>query len=144
MEMITHGADKIINSADDLMIDDDTEEIIQRGEEHTEVINKKYEGFNFDDLNNFKSDSMLQFEGEDCRNGRQALGLSLLSLFERERKLNYSVDVYYKETMRAGPSNKDKPARVPRAPKQINTFVRCVPYSSVATFTPPNYKMQKL
>ncbi len=90
MEMITHGADKIINSADEcvhatlrrelyisyhlyffrsLMIDDDIEEIIQRGEERTEVINKKYEGFNFDDLNNFKSDSMLQFEGEDYRNG---------------------------------------------------------------------------
>ena len=49
--------------------------------------------------------------------------MGLLSLSKRERKLNYSVDAYYKETMRAGPSNKDKPARVPRAPKQINTFV---------------------
>ncbi|KLO15808.1 SNF2 family DNA-dependent ATPase [Schizopora paradoxa] len=121
MEMITHGADKIVNGADNLMIDDDIDEIIQRGEERTEEINKKYEGLNFDDLNNFKSDSMLQFEGEDYRNGRQALGLNLLSLSKRERKLNYSVDAYYKETMRAGPSNKDKPARVPRAPKQINT-----------------------
>jgi len=41
MEMVTHGADKIINSTDHLMIDDDIEEIIQRGEERTEVINKK-------------------------------------------------------------------------------------------------------
>ncbi len=51
------------------MMDDDIEEIIQRGEERTESINKKYEGFNFDDLNNFKSDSILQWEGEDYRNG---------------------------------------------------------------------------
>lgn len=123
------------------MIDNDIDEIIQRGEERTEEINKKYEAYNFDDLNNFKSDSMLQFEGEDYKSGvshqasprsnsevisslqRRALDMGLLSLSKRERKLNYSVDAYYKETMRAGPSNKEKPARVPRAPKQINTFV---------------------
>ncbi len=91
MEIITHGADKIINSADEcvhsislhisyyrtycpflfnsLIIDDDIEEIIHRGDERTETIKKKYEGFNFDDLNNFKSDSMLQWEGEDYQNG---------------------------------------------------------------------------
>ena len=50
-----------------LMIDGDIDEIIQRGEERTAEINQKYEGLNFEDLNNFKSDSMLQFEGEDYR-----------------------------------------------------------------------------
>ncbi|KAH8104394.1 ISWI, HAND domain-containing protein [Phellopilus nigrolimitatus] len=34
--------------------------------------------------------------------------------------MNYSVDAYYKETMRVGPSKTEKAPRVPRAPKQIN------------------------
>ena len=85
LEMITHGADKIINSNDEyvtkwlyysqntefmlarLMINDDIDAIIQHGEERTQELNSKYAGLNFDDLNNFKSDSMLQWEGEDYK-----------------------------------------------------------------------------
>lgn len=52
-----------------MLIDGDIDKIIQHGEERTAELNQKYEGLNFDDLNNFKSDSMLQFEGEDFRNG---------------------------------------------------------------------------
>ena len=57
------------------MIDDDIEEIIQRGEERTAELNSKYEGLNFDDLSNFKSDSMgvQQWEGEDFRGGVRSL-----------------------------------------------------------------------
>ncbi|PAV22924.1 SNF2 family DNA-dependent ATPase [Pyrrhoderma noxium] len=120
LEMITHGAEKIINSTDSLSVDDDIDNIIKLGEERTAELNSKYEGLNFDDLNNFKSDSMLQWEGEDAAKNRQNLSLDLLSLSKRERKLNYSVDAYYKETMRAGPSKPEKAPRVPRAPKQIN------------------------
>ena len=47
------------------MIDDDIDNIIKKGEERTAELNSKYEGLNFDDLNNFKSDSMLQWEGEE-------------------------------------------------------------------------------
>jgi SWI/SNF-related matrix-associated actin-dependent regulator of chromatin subfamily A member 5 len=87
LEMITHGADKIINSTDEfvqliivailntygcdrLMIDDDIEAIIQRGEERTVELSNKYEGLNLEDLNNFKSEaSVQQWEGEDFRTG---------------------------------------------------------------------------
>lgn len=82
----------------------------------------------------------MQWEGEDGRNVRRIfhdlrqifsfvslhqrsdLGISLMSqLSKRERKLNYSVDAYYKETMRTtGPAKPDKAPRVPRAPKQLN------------------------
>lgn len=124
-----------------LSVDDDIDNIIKLGEERTAELNSKYEGLNFDDLNNFKSDSMLQWEGEDAAKNvciftvffymityrspikRQNLSLDLLSLSKRERKLNYSVDAYYKETMRAGPSKPEKAPRVPRAPKQINLYV---------------------
>ena len=50
-------------------IDEDIDAIILQGEERTAELNSKYETFNFDDLNNFKSDSMLQWEGEDFKNG---------------------------------------------------------------------------
>ncbi|KAH9045404.1 P-loop containing nucleoside triphosphate hydrolase protein [Lactarius pseudohatsudake] len=122
LEMITHGAEKIVNSAENFQIDDDIDAIIQRGEERTAVLSHKYEGLNLEDLSNFKSDSSLQqWEGEDFRSGqRKPLNFNPLSLSKRERKLNYSVDGYFKETMRAGPSKTEKAPKLPRAPKQIS------------------------
>jgi len=121
MEMITAGAEKIINTNEDLMINDHIDAIIQRGEERTVELNSKYEGLNLDDLNNFKSDATVQqWEGEDFRTGtKKALNFNLLSLSKRERKTNYSVDSYFKDTLRAGPSKTDKAPKVPRAPKQV-------------------------
>ncbi|KAF9001708.1 SNF2 family N-terminal domain-containing protein [Cyathus striatus] len=122
LEMITHGAEKIINSNDEsLVVNDDIDEIIARGEARTMELNTKYEGLNLEDLSNFKSDaSVQQWEGEDFRAGqRKQLGLSLLSLSKRERKSNYSVDSYFKDTLRAGPSKVEKAPKIPRAPKQI-------------------------
>ncbi|KAF5332495.1 hypothetical protein D9611_005470 [Ephemerocybe angulata] len=121
LEMITHGVDKII-SGDDQMIDDDIEKIINRGEERTAELNSKYETLNLEDLSNFKSDaSVQQWEGEDFRGGgqRKQLNFNLLSLSKRERKSNYSVDNYFKDTLRAGTSKTDKAPKVPRAPKQV-------------------------
>jgi hypothetical protein len=39
------------------MINDDIDEITQRGEERTQELNSNYEGLNLDDLDNFKSDA---------------------------------------------------------------------------------------
>lgn len=51
-----------------LLINDDIEAIIQRGEERTVELNSKYEGLTFEDLSNFKSEaSVQQWEGEDFR-----------------------------------------------------------------------------
>ncbi|RDB30756.1 ISWI chromatin-remodeling complex ATPase ISW2 [Hypsizygus marmoreus] len=122
LEMITHGADKIINSSEELLVNDDIDEIIHRGEERTTELNSKYEGLNLEDLSNFKSEaSVQQWEGEDFRTGqKKPLNFNLLSLSKRERKSNYSVDNYFKDTLRAGPSKPEKTAKVPRAPKQIS------------------------
>ena len=137
--MITHGAEKIVNSTEayvfapiaicmfsensfnSFQIDDDIDAVIQRGEERTAEINQKYEGLNLEDLSNFKTDSSLQqWDGEDFRSGQlKTLNFNPLSLSKRERKLNYSVDGYFKETMRAGPSKTEKAPKLPRAPKQI-------------------------
>ena len=51
---------------DSMLIDDDIDEIIKRGEEKTAEINSKYAGLDLDALNNFKSESMVQtWEGEE-------------------------------------------------------------------------------
>ena len=47
------------------------------------------------------------------------LHLNLLALSKRERKWNYSVDSYFKDTPRAGPSKVEKAQKIPRTPKQI-------------------------
>ncbi|CAE6437101.1 unnamed protein product [Rhizoctonia solani] len=120
LDMIQHGAEKIVNSTDNMLIDTDIEAIIARGEERTAELNSKYAGLNLDDLNNFKSESMTQtWEGEDFQNKRKTIGLNWIQPSKRERKGNYSIDQYYKEAMRAGPSKTDKGPRVPRAPKQF-------------------------
>jgi len=120
-----------------MAVNDDIDAIILRGEERTAELNSKYEGLNLEDLNNFKSDaSVQQWEGEDFRPGvchpystyvswhllssqKKALNFNLLSLSKRERKSNYSVDSYFKDTLRAGPSKVEKAPKIPRAPKQI-------------------------
>ena len=108
------------------LINEDIEAIIQRGEERTAELNSKYEGLNLEDLSNFKSDSSLQqWEGEDFRGGRKTLNLNMLSLSKRERKMNYSVDSYFKDTLRAGPSKTEKVPKLPRAPKQIQMWDYC-------------------
>ncbi|KAF5389355.1 hypothetical protein D9757_004385 [Collybiopsis confluens] len=128
LEMITHGAEKIIHESSsgagagssDSSNDLDIEAIIAKGEERTSELNTKYEGLNLEDLSNFKSDaSVQQWEGEDFRGGRKGLNLNLLSLSKRERKSNYSVDNYFKDTLRAGPNKVEKGPKLPKAPKQV-------------------------
>jgi SWI/SNF-related matrix-associated actin-dependent regulator of chromatin subfamily A member 5 len=51
------------------------------------------------------------------------LNFNLLSLSKRERKTNYSVDSYFKDTLRAGQPKTDKAPKIPRAPKQIAMWV---------------------
>jgi len=99
--MITHGADKIINSSEEwvsffvkvsqcklilrkrLLINDDIDAIIHRGEERTVELNSKYEGLNLEDLSNFKSEaSVQQWEGEDFRTGVCATITEILDLID--------------------------------------------------------------
>jgi hypothetical protein len=50
------------------MINEDIDEIIQRGEQRTAELSNRYEGLSFEDLSNFKSEaSVQQWEGEDFR-----------------------------------------------------------------------------
>ena len=71
MEMITAGAEKIVNATGEFKVDDDIDAIIAQGEDRTHELNSRYEGLNFEDLSNFKSESTVQqWEGEDFRGVR--------------------------------------------------------------------------
>ncbi|GMK54535.1 hypothetical protein CspeluHIS016_0111210 [Cutaneotrichosporon spelunceum] len=118
LDMIQHGAEKIINSSMDMTVDDDIGDIIRRGEERTIELNKKYQGLDLDALNNFRSESLInQWEGEDFAAKRK--NLIWIEPAKRERKGNYSIDQYYRDNMKTGPSKPDKP-KVPRPPKQVH------------------------
>ncbi|KAF8523184.1 SNF2 family DNA-dependent ATPase [Hysterangium stoloniferum] len=119
LDIIHHGAEKIVNSNDDLLVNADIDEIIHRGEERTEEINKKYANLNIDDLNNFKSDfSIKEWEGEEFGSKNKSRRFEWIKPSKRERKGNYSIDGYDKEAMPIGPKTKKAPKQ-PRPPKQV-------------------------
>ena len=120
LDMIQHGAERIINNSGSMLIDDDIDEIIRRGEEKTAEINSKYADLDLDALNNFKSESLVNtWEGEDFANKRK--NMIWIEPAKRERKGNYSIDQYYRDNMKTGggSAKPDKP-KVVRGPKQVH------------------------
>jgi SWI/SNF-related matrix-associated actin-dependent regulator of chromatin subfamily A member 5 len=70
-----------------MMIDEDIDEIIRKGEEKTAELNSKYADLDLDALNNFKSESMVnQWEGEDYT-GKVRVKSTLSSSPKREYHL---------------------------------------------------------
>ncbi|KAL1410183.1 chromatin remodeling complex Adenosinetriphosphatase [Vanrija albida] len=118
LDMIQHGAEKIINSSISMMVDEDIDEIIKNGEDRTKELNSKYAGLDLDALNSFKSESLINtWEGEDFAAKRNKL--IWIEPAKRERKGNYSIDQYYRDNMKMSAPKSDKP-KVPRPPKQIH------------------------
>ncbi|KAG0140791.1 hypothetical protein CROQUDRAFT_664695 [Cronartium quercuum f. sp. fusiforme G11] len=121
VDMIQHGAEKIINNKETMLVDEDIESIIQRGEARTAELNAKYSGLDFDDLANFKTDTSTQkWEGEDYAANGQAkrkIGLNWIEPAKRERKMNYSENISFREILRGGPVVPKKK----KGPKKINT-----------------------
>lgn len=118
--MIQHGAERIINEKESMLVTDDIDHIIKRGEERTAQLNGKYAELNFDDLANFKSDTTTtNWEGEEYA-GKGKKPLLWIEPSKRERKSNYSVDSYYREAMRVGEKKAAGP-KAPKAPKEVKT-----------------------
>jgi SWI/SNF-related matrix-associated actin-dependent regulator of chromatin subfamily A member 5 len=102
--MIQHGAEKIINAAETMSVEDDIEDIIRRGEEKTQELNSKYASLNFDELQIFNQGQgqgqTTTWEGEEY-GGRKKLGgpggLLWIEPTKRERKqtATYNIDTYY-------------------------------------------------
>lgn len=123
VDMIQHGAEKIINNKENMLVDEDIESIIQRGQARTAELNAKYSGLDFDDLANFKTETNTQqWEGEDYAANGQAkkkIGLTWIEPAKRERKLNYSENISFRDMLRGGPVIPKKK----KGPKKINTYV---------------------
>lgn len=112
VDMIQHGAEKIINESESMDVQDDIDAIIERGEARTAELNSKYAALSFDDLQVFKSEAgaATNWEGEEY-GGKKKIGLTWIEPSKRERKSNYSIDEYYRGAM-------NKPGRGgPRAPR---------------------------
>jgi SWI/SNF-related matrix-associated actin-dependent regulator of chromatin subfamily A member 5 len=79
-----------------MMIDDDIDAIISRGEERTVELNSKYETLNLEDLSNFKSDaSVQQWEGEDFRGGVSLRSLRALGCSPPPTLATLRIDTDY-------------------------------------------------
>lgn len=125
LAMIQHGAEDVFrNTESTIHTDEDIEEILRRGEEKTAELEKKYESMGLDDLQKFTMDGgAYEWEGEDYSNKKKSgkMGIAWIAPAKRERKANYSIDQYYRDAMRGGPStDAAKPGKKElRAPKTM-------------------------
>jgi len=102
MNMVTFGADQILQSKGGTYTDEDIDALIERGEEKTLAIQGKLERDAKHNLANFSlnvetTDTFL-FDGKNYRDENKQKG-NLINLPQRERKRNYDVNDYYREQM---------------------------------------------
>ena len=107
MAMVRFGADEIFASKSKQLTDEDIDVLLKRGEERTAEQNKKIETDAQHNLANFSlttqdaaPGSLFEFEGANYR-GAKGAGL-LINLPTRERKRNYDVDEYFRDTLNDG------------------------------------------
>ncbi|KAI0223995.1 chromatin remodeling complex Adenosinetriphosphatase [Massospora cicadina] len=104
LDMIQHGAHDVLEGSGSTTFDADIEAVIQRGEQKTKELSERLRQIGFDDLQNFTTEGQTYlWEGEDYSNKRKdvsSLGKKWIQPAKRERKANYDVDHYYRETLR--------------------------------------------
>ncbi|KAL4401794.1 chromatin remodeling complex Adenosinetriphosphatase [Malassezia pachydermatis] len=119
VDMIQHGAERIINSKESMEVKDDIDEIIAKGEARTAELQAKYQQFtSLDELTNLRSESTYEWEGEQYKGRKPGTGI-WIEPAKRERKQNYSIDSYYRDAMRT--TAKPAAPKAPKAPKQVPT-----------------------
>jgi SWI/SNF-related matrix-associated actin-dependent regulator of chromatin subfamily A member 5 len=124
LSMIQHGAEKVFQegaaAAAAEINDDDIDAILRHGEERTAELNSKYEKLGLDELQNFKSESAYEWNGESFIPSKVNVGLNWINPSKRERKeQSYSMDKYYRQALQTGGRTAETRQRVPRAPKQV-------------------------
>jgi SWI/SNF-related matrix-associated actin-dependent regulator of chromatin subfamily A member 5 len=124
LNMIQFGAADVFNSNGEKTDDDfDLEAILEKSEEKTSKLSERYSKLGLDDLQKFSSDSAYEWNGEDFKKkGTDKIGnMTWINPAKRERKENYSIDMYYKDVLHTGGRTaQDK--RLPKAPKLPNVF----------------------
>ncbi|CCH40552.1 putative chromatin remodelling complex ATPase chain [Wickerhamomyces ciferrii] len=127
LNMIQFGASDVFNSTSngDAGDDDfDLDAILEKSESKTSKLSERYSKLGLDELQKFASDSAYEWNGEDFKKkdtGNKIANLTWINPAKRERKENYSIDMYYKDVLHTGGrTSNDK--KGPKAPRQPNIF----------------------
>jgi len=116
--MVKFGAEAIFNSkGDDNFTDEDIDAILAAGMKRTEEINSKIQTDMQHNLANFTlADTESSSSVYDWKGLKGDDAPVFLALPQRERKRNYDVNEYFRETMKGegGASNKPREARQPK------------------------------
>jgi SWI/SNF-related matrix-associated actin-dependent regulator of chromatin subfamily A member 5 len=111
MKMVRFGADQILSKTGGTYTDEDIDALIAKGEEKTSAINSKLNTDAKHDLTNFSliadddgGRDTFAFGGKNYRDADKNVG-NFINLPQRQRKRNYDVNEYYRETMNAGASS---------------------------------------
>lgn len=105
--------------------DADIESILNSSKQKTEELNKKYEKLGLSALQNFSNDdSVYEWNGENFKKKETStitdIGHGWINPSKRERKENYSIDMYYKDVLNTGGRSSMKSG--PKPPKQLNIY----------------------
>jgi len=108
MKMVRFGADQILSKKGATITDEDIDALIAKGEERTASMQAKLKT---DAQHNLASFSLMgddegtdtfDFAGENYRGADSGAKGNFINLPQRERKRNYDVNVYFRETMSSG------------------------------------------
>lgn len=126
LDMIQHGAADIFKAkTEEDDADVDIEELLKDSDLKTKELNKKYSKLNLNALQNFTNDeSVYEWNGENFKKKEPTaitnIGHAWINPGKRERKENYSIDMYYKDVLSSG--SRSVPKSGPRPPKQLNIY----------------------
>lgn len=112
MKMVKFGADQILSGKGGTYTEEDIDALITKGEERTSLMQAK---LRTDAQHNLASFSLLgdeendhdtfNFGGENYRDVDKKGSGNVITLPQRERKRNYDVNEYFRETMKMSESN---------------------------------------
>jgi SWI/SNF-related matrix-associated actin-dependent regulator of chromatin subfamily A member 5 len=112
MRMVRFGADQIISGKGGTYTDEDIDALIAKGEEKTAAIQAKLQTDAQHSLANFTllaedetQHDTFDFGGKNYRDADKRDTGNFINLPQRERKRNYDVNGYFRETMNAGSSS---------------------------------------
>ncbi|KAK6457629.1 chromatin remodelling complex ATPase chain ISW1 [Scheffersomyces xylosifermentans] len=129
LDMIQFGAADMFNNVEEDGNDVDVEEILKQSESKTKELNDKYSQLNLNALQHFTNDeSVYEWNGENFKKKEPTaitnIGHAWINPGKRERKENYSIDMYYKDVLNTGGRSSSGGATKsgPRPPKQLNIY----------------------
>ncbi|KAG7665299.1 uncharacterized protein J8A68_000986 [[Candida] subhashii] len=131
LDMIQFGAADMFKKDGTEEKDDtiDIEDLLKRSEAKSQELAQKYAGLNLNALQNFTNDeSVYEWNGENFKKKEPTaitnIGHAWINPGKRERKENYSIDMYYKDVLNTGgrTANSNASKSGPRPPKQLNLY----------------------